>query len=272
MLDKVVQTVLASAKYRHISPALVRDLSRAEIGKGRGLKDTIKAVKNKLHQVAGAYLDGGGDLSAHTYERWLTELKDASSSPNADDLKRACREIMAHHSSTRERLPILDEFYSAIFDALPPVRSMVDVACGLNPLAIPWMPLAPRAEYHAYDIYSDMMAFLGDFMAFTSVRGDAETRDVVAQPPSAQVDLALVLKAIPCLEQIDKSGGRRLIDGLSALHMVVSFPVASLGGKNRGMSANYEAQFWELAADRNWSVRKLEFKTELAFLITTQTT
>jgi 16S rRNA (guanine(1405)-N(7))-methyltransferase len=76
-----------------------------------------------------------------------------------------------------------------------------------------------------------------------------------------------VLKAIPCLEQIDKSAGRRLLDGLKAKHMVVSFPVASLGGRNKGMAANYEARFWELAEGREWSVKKMLFKSELVFVV-----
>ncbi|MGA7732125.1 MAG: 16S rRNA methyltransferase [Chloroflexia bacterium] len=268
VLDQVVQAVMGSAKYRHVSPALVREIGRAELGKGRGSKEAIKAVKNKMHQVAGAYVEGRGDLASRPYERWLAEVKEASLSPDREALRGVCRQIMAHHASTRERLPILEEFYSAIFEQLSPVHSVVDVACGLNPLAIPWMPLAPGAEYFAYDIYSDMMAFLGDFMAFVGVNGHAETREVIAQPPTVEADMALVLKAVPCLEQIDKSAGRRLLDSLNARHMVVSFPVASLGGKRRGMAANYEARFWELAADRNWSVRKLEFKTELVFVVT----
>jgi 16S rRNA (guanine(1405)-N(7))-methyltransferase len=267
VLEQVVQAVLGSAKYRHVSPALVREIGRVELGKGRGWKEAVKAVKNKLHQVAGAYVEGRGDLASRPYERWLAELKDASLSPNGAELRMLCREIMAHHASTRERLPILDEFYSAIFEQLPPVHSVVDVACGLNPLAVPWMPLVPGAEYFAYDIYGDMMAFLGDFMALMGVRGYADTRDVIAQPPTVEVDLALVLKAVPCLEQIDRSAGRRLLDGLNARHLVVSFPVASLGGKRKGMAANYEARFWELAAGRNWSVRKLELRTELVFAV-----
>jgi 16S rRNA (guanine(1405)-N(7))-methyltransferase len=221
--------------------------------------------------VAGAYVEGGGDYGGRAYERRLAELKEASLAPDAQELKQACRKIMAHHASTRERLPILDEFYGAIFEELPPARSVVDVACGLNPLAITWMSLAPGAEYFAFDIYSDMMAFLSEFMALVGVRGHAETRDVIAQPPTVEADVALVLKAIPCLEQIDRSAGRRLLDSLNARHMIVSFPVASLGGRKKGMTANYEARFWELAVDRNWSVRKLVFKTELVFVVTNNT-
>jgi 16S rRNA (guanine(1405)-N(7))-methyltransferase len=267
VLDRVVEAVLGSSKYRHVSIALVREIGRVELGKGRGMKEAVKAVKNKLHQVAGAYGEGVGEGSNRPYERWLMELREAAGSRDVDAVKDVCRRIMGSHASTRERLPILEEFYGRIFEELPPVGSVIDVACGLNPLAIPWMGLADGAGYVAYDIYDDMMGFLSRALGIMGVKGRGEIRDVVAEPPVEEVDLALVLKAIPCLEQIDKSAGRRLLDGLKAKNMVVSFPVASLGGRNKGMAANYEARFWELAEGREWSVKKLLFKSELVFVV-----
>nr|AIA12380.1 Ribosomal RNA methyltransferase (FmrO) [uncultured bacterium] len=266
VLDRVVEAVLGGSKYRHVSRALVREIGRVELGKGRGMKEAVKAVKNKLHQVAGAYVEGG-DSGSRPYERWLGELREAAGSGDGESLKGGCRRIMGSHASTRERLPILEEFYGRIFEELPPVRSVVDVACGLNPLAIPWMGLADGTGYVAYDIYEDMMGFLGGVLGIFGVEGRGETRDVVAEPSVEEVDLALVLKAIPCLEQIDRSAGRRLLDGLKAKNMVVSFPVASLGGRNKGMAANYEARFWELAEGQDWVVKKLVFRSELVFVV-----
>ena len=72
---------------------------------------------------------------------------------------------MSLHASTRERLPILDGFYSTVLAALPAPRRVLDIACGLNPLASSWMPLAPDVTYTAYDIYSDMMQFIARLYA-----------------------------------------------------------------------------------------------------------
>ena len=88
-------------------------------------------------------------------------------------------EIMRHHASTRERLPILDVFYPAIFAELGEVHSILDIACGLNPLAIPWMPLPQDATYHALDIYADMMHFIGEYMHLTGINGTATPCDVL---------------------------------------------------------------------------------------------
>jgi 16S rRNA (guanine(1405)-N(7))-methyltransferase len=232
-----------------------------ELAVRRNLKEAVKATKNKLHQVGAAYLP-----ARMHYEQWLEELRRAACSGESD-LRTACFRIMGHHASTRERLPILEQFYLTTLREIGPVHSVLDVACGLNPLAIPWMGLPPGAAYFAYDMYEDLMAFLGSFLTVIERPGKAEARDVLYGLPSEVVDLAYLLKAIPCLEQLDKSAGSRLLETIKARHLLVSFPVASLGGKDRHMVANYEARFRELIGDRGWAVQRFAFESELAFLV-----
>ncbi len=214
--------------------------------------------------MVGAYLEG-----EPRYDRWLADLAAAYATGDPAAIRRACAATMRHHASTRERLPILGEFYGAIFRRLPPIRRVLDVACGLNPLALPWLPLAAAAEYVACDVDGAMVAFLNDFFALTPANGRAEVRDIVADPPRESADLALALKAIPCLEQLDKAAGARLLDALDAPYLLVSFPARSLGGRQRGMTANYGAHFAELIAGRGWAVEEFAFASELAFLVTT---
>lgn len=262
-LDALVEAVLAGAKYRSLSPDLARAVAERELGKGRSRKEAIKATRSKLHQVVGAYMEGSPD-----YEGWLAAIRGASEGGDEEVLRAALRSAMRHHASTRERLPILDEFYAATLGDLPPVRSVVDVACGLNPLAIPWMPLAPDAEYRACDVEAGMVGFLNAAFPLMGIRAAAHLLDATRDVPPGPADLALLLKAIPCLEQLDKSAGERLLDGLEARHILVSFPVRSLGGRSKGMPAAYDARMRDLLAGRPWSVERFPFATELAFLIT----
>jgi 16S rRNA (guanine(1405)-N(7))-methyltransferase len=112
-----------------------------------------------------------------------------------------------------------------------------------------------------------MVDFIAGFLALIGMRGRAEVCDLVHAPPGHRVDLALVLKTIPCLEQIDRSAGRRLLETLNADHLLVSFPARSLGGRDKGMPVNYEEHFRELIAGTGWTVHRFEFATELAFLV-----
>jgi 16S rRNA (guanine(1405)-N(7))-methyltransferase len=258
-IDELVAAVHKSSKYRQVCEDVVRGVGERELAKGRRLKEAIKATKKKLHQVGGAYLEGGVD-----YRAWLDGLRVAVG--NDEEFCWACAQTMRHHASTKERFSILDQFYATVLADLPPIHSVLDIACGLNPLAIPWMGLADGAKYYAYDIYEDMIAFLRAFMALTPVDGQAVACDVLRSRSWPKVDLALVLKSIPCLEQIDKAAGAKLLDAIDADYLLVSFPVHSLGGRDKGMPANYEARFHELAEGKDWTIERFAFATELAFL------
>jgi 16S rRNA (guanine(1405)-N(7))-methyltransferase len=228
------------------------------------LKEAVKRTKGKLHQVGGAYFETTID-----YERALADLQTACTEPAAvaDPLLPALRQIMSLHSSTRERLPILDQFYDTTLAGLPPIHSLLDLACGLNPLARPWLPLPADAVYHACDIYADMVHFLNQTMRRLNWSGQAGVRDLLSDPPTEPADLALLLKAVPCLDQLDKDLVSRLLDSLPARYWLISFPVHSLGGRSKGMAETYEARFEALMNGRNWTWQRFQFETELAFLV-----
>jgi len=263
-LEDLVTEIHTSAKYRHVAPDFIRSIGAQELDKRRDYKDAVKSTKNKLHQVGGAYLD-------HTplYDSWLSDMRTAYESGGLRELRPFCERLMSLHASTRERLPILEEFYETVFDALPPIHSVLDLACGFNPLAIPWMKLTPGAAYYAVDIYGDMMRFLQDFITLCGNAGHTQTRSVANRADiEHKVDLAFVLKAIPCLEQVDKLAGARLLETLNADYVLISFPIHSLGGRSKGMPATYENHFKGLLAGKPWTYQRFEFATELAFLVT----
>ncbi len=262
-LDELVASVRRSAKYRSTCEALVRKIGARELTKRRPLKEAIKATKNTLHQVCGAYRESRIDYAAG-----LESLRKARQAGDEADWRAACMSLMTRHASTRERLPILDRFYATTLAEFGPIRSVLDVACGLNPLALAWMPLAPDAEYYACDVDEEMIGFLNEFFAVVPCGGRARVADATQSCPTEQADVALILKSLPCLEQIDPAAGLRLLEGINADHLLVSFPVRSLGGKSKGMQVNYEARFREMLTGKSWSVRRFEFATELAFLVT----
>lgn len=275
-LDTLVTEIQASAKYRHVCLDLIRRLGAKELGAKRSLKEAIKETKNTLHQIGGAFLD----RPPH-YANWHEQLTQAAQSPPVSSspplplslslplqsLKAVCVNIMDNHASTRERLPLLETFYAQTLARVAPVRSVLDVCCGLNPLALGWMPLAPDAAYYACDIYGDMMAFHNDFFALAGVTGHAQTWDAAHTPPTQSAHVALLLKALPPLEQTNKAAALRLLRSLQAEHILVSFPTRTLGGKNKQMGAHYEARFRALIADEPWHTERHEFANELCFLL-----
>lgn len=265
-LKELVTAVTQSPKYADISLELVQQVGERELAARHSFKEAVKATKNKLHQVGGAYFDSKLDFPA-----MLVQLRQAADDPDA--FRTVCRELMRRHASTRERLPILDEFYTTTLGDLENIRVVRDLACGLNPLTLPWLPFDSMPEYHAYDIYGDMMAFVAEFMTIAGVNGRAQTCDIISQPPTEPADLIFIFKTLPVLEQVQKGAAARLLDSLHARYLLITFPAQSLGGRKRGMVQNYEAQFmgWLDESDngRAWQVQRFEFATELAFLVQT---
>jgi len=109
----------------------------------------------------------------------------------------------------------------------------MDVACGFHPLSIPWMPISVKVKYYAYDVYKDLMSFLNEFMAIHNVQGRAEVRDVTQHAPEINVDLAFILNTIPCLEQIEKTAGLKILEAINAKFLAVSFPAKTRGGREK---------------------------------------
>ena len=106
-----------------------------------------------------------------------------------------------------------------------------------------------------------------DIYGLMEVQGYGIVSDVIQSCPTQKVDVAFILKAIPCLEQVDKEAGLRLLETINAEHLVVSFPAHSMGGKNKGMVTNYESRFYKLVAHETWSIQRFEFPGELVFLV-----
>jgi 16S rRNA (guanine(1405)-N(7))-methyltransferase len=263
-LERLIEEVQASPKYRLISPELVRHVAEQEISKRRNHKEAVKAVRNKLHQVGGAYLEGR-DESA----RWLEELSKGHPGGDEHALRHACLDIMRYHASTRERLPFLAEFYATLFSGLLPVQSLLDLACGLNPLARPWIPLTADCVYYACDIYQHMTYFLQQAFPLLGISGQAWVCDLTQQVPEQSVDVVLLLKTLPTLEQLDKQSSKRLLQQLNARYIVVSYPLRSLGGAGgKGMESFYESQLHLLLPETPWRIQQRHrFPNELAFVL-----
>ena len=262
-LSELVQKVQSNRKYEAITTELVQHLAEDALRRGLRGKPAVKDVRNKLHQIGGAYFRKNPD-----YQNLQKELEKLPTNHELEALQNFCRDAMQMHASTAERTPILADFYQTCLAPIAPVTSVLDLACGLNPLAIPWMPLAENCTYFACDIYTDMLGFLENFLEHLNIKSWAEPCDLISRVPSQNAQVAFILKSIPCLEQVDKSIASRLLQSIQSEHILVSFPARSLGGRKKGMPDFYREHFYKILADKNWKVKEFQFASELAFLVT----
>jgi len=260
LLDELVAAVRVNPRYQSINQDFIRRVGGQELLKRHNVKEAVKATRSKLHQVGAAYQERPID-----YKKLQMDLDLLDPDLEKSALKEFCLNAMMQHTSSRERLPYLDDFFIETLSSIGPIHSILDLACGFNPLALPWMPMALDVEYYACDIYEDMAVFISNFINKAGVRGFIETCDLSKECPSNRVQLAFLLKALPCLDQLDKNIGQRLIHSIQADHILVSYPIRSLGGKSKGMLQFYEQQFLMLIAGINCDIHRFVFSNELVF-------
>lgn len=262
MVGELVAGVQASSKYSHICPSLVREIVEQEAGRHAKKDEVIKHIRSRLHQAAAAYFVG-----KPSYDEWLIRLKGAAG--NAELTRQVCKEIMSRHASSSERLDYLEEFYKVIGEAVGPVRSVADLACGLNPLAAAWMKLEHGCTYLAVDVYSDMAAFLTSALPTIGVQGRAIAGSVLERIPDIEqeFDLVLLLKTLPCLEQLRKGSGLELLRRIRARLIAVSYPALSLGGRRKGMEEFYHGQFSRMLDEVGWKAKRIQFPGETLYIV-----
>jgi 16S rRNA (guanine(1405)-N(7))-methyltransferase len=269
-LDRIVATVATSKKYRSICADTIRRIAERELTSRGTVKAAAKATKRRLHQVYGAFEHDFDHEAA--YQR----LRNAYELGSDDEIKAACRHIMGQHSSTRERLPILDRFYRELFAITGRPSLLLDLGCGLNPLALPWMDMVapqgsgqiPGIRYVPLDIDTDRVRFLNRYLALAGLEPLARCQDILSHPPEDAADVALLLKMSPTLERQEAGATLGLMEQLTAPYVVVSFAVKSLGGREKGMVEHYQQQFLGWLRDRQWPAEKLAFDSELVFIVT----
>ena len=227
-------------KYAAVYGPLVERL-QAEAEKG---PDSIKAVKTKLHQLYGAYTQDNAHKKAAALIRKLEET------PDGICPKDAATALLSLHASTKERLSHYAQFYNFIFSHAGSLESILDIGCGYNPFSIPLMPeTAGIKTYHAYDIDTRVAGLLNRFFTCLSLPPLAQCADLAVHTPSTQADIALMCKLVPVLEAQRPGSGFKLARGLNARHLLITYPLKSLGGREKGMARHYAAAFEKAALD-----------------------
>ncbi len=258
-LEKVVAAVKESRKYGDTSEETIRLLAAEALQQHKRPKAAIKAVRKRLHSIMAPYL---GDPD---YAATAAALDAAFAAADETAVQEICRGALGSHLSTRERLPIMEDFYRQIFQITGQPRRLLDIACGLNPLAFPWMGLPQTTEFFAYDIHEPRIAFLNHYFRLQGLAPLARLQDIALTPPAETADVALFLKEMPRFERNYPGSGRNLLLNLPVRYLVVSFPTVSTHG-GRSLVNRYRQFFAELVEGQAWPVEELMFEGEMVFI------
>jgi 16S rRNA (guanine(1405)-N(7))-methyltransferase len=271
----IVQNIIHSKKYKSLYEKTIEHNVQRCLDK-YGKKQAEKKARNLLHQIWSAYYDHQPDFS-RLYESFVHDVSEyhshsfqCHSRENGNPekfIKNRLRKLLSVQSSTRERIGILDNFYKRIFAITGFPSSIIDHACGLNPLAYLWMNLPDDVKYQAFDIEGELISFLNSIFQFLGLKNmEARLGDVLVDEFN-YADVVFMLKFLPVLEQQEKGSSLQVMRKQKCRRLVVSFPVKSLSGKEKGMKNFYSDWFKKTIESENWKYEEIPFDTELVFII-----
>lgn len=253
-LKNIIKNISVSKKYKSLYEETIKRIAEECINR-YGEKRAEKEARNKLHQIWGSYYK--------SRPKFPKILKNFQKSYNKDMIIN----LLKLQSSTNERIPILSTFYKDIFSITGKPKSIIDHACGLNPLTYSWMNLPEGTKYTAFDIDIDQIKFLNSIFDFLKIQNfEFKLGDIISEEFD-YTDVIFLLKLLPLLEQQKKGCSLEILKRQKCKFLVISYPITSLSGKQKGMLNFYIKQLTELIKDEKWITYRLVFDTELVFVI-----
>jgi 16S rRNA (guanine(1405)-N(7))-methyltransferase len=243
-----------------IPETTLRDLASRALERQPSARMALKTMRRKLHQISAPYL-GDPDYALAT-----ADLQTAFNGREPQAVENYCRGILSSHTSTRERLLIMEGFYLQLFSQGEKPASILDLACGLNPLTWRWMGLPASTRYLAYDIHAPRVSFLNAYFQMEGLTGEAILRDILVEPPTVAAEAAFLFKEAHRFEEREAGCNRALWRALKVRTLYVSLPPFSMTGRHDLTLKNRKLVERSLSGE-TWRVRELNFPNEQVFVI-----
>ncbi|MBM3233387.1 hypothetical protein FJZ18_04445 [Candidatus Pacearchaeota archaeon] len=170
------------------------------------------------------------------------------------------QELLKTHLSTYERT----DFYQLIKEKIKSlgIKSILDIGCGLNPLAL----ASPELLYNACDIRQDEIDIINNYFKSHGIEGHAfvfDIRKFNSDLPKA--DLCLLWKIIEIVGGDTHRLTRSLLNGLDCKYIIVSFSTVTLSGKN--MRRKRRTWFEKIVLEENLAFDIFETTNEIFYII-----
>ncbi len=255
VVARIVDSILRSGKYSSVYQGTITRIAHVMAERYGKEKEIEKNVKRKLHQMYGAYFGDG--VKGLGEKGWSAER---------------IQFILRSHVSTAERMGFYQEFYDRIFAELGPEEKkfkIYDAACGYNPFSAGIFK--DRIDhYRCSDIDVVLNDALNGFFAASGLENfKSENRDLLSEPFEAgEYDAVFLFKTLSCIERQEKGSAKKILDqALNAAFAVVSFPLKSIGGKEKGMEENYTGFLDGITGGEVTGKTTLNFPNEIVFIL-----
>jgi len=257
MSNDLLEKLLASKNCRDICPDTVRRVWEDCLKRYRKPKEAEKAAREALHGISGAF------MTPQEARQLYYDMHQWYCSPSDTALER----MLSRHASTRERLPLSDMggMYDQIFAITGRPRSVIDLACGINPLYLG----AVGIPTVGVDISGLAVDAINVFASNYGIPVSARCADLLhpGAIPGDHFDLCLLFKLLPLLERQQDGAAQEVMDAVNAHFLAVSFPTRTMGGRNVGMAGQYTRWMEAHMPDHRTLAGRFETDNELFFVL-----
>jgi hypothetical protein len=247
--NELIKEIKEKKELKGLSDYVVSDLLDEYIKKnkislsGKSKKEKkliIKEIRSKLRLLAGRF------------QKSKKAKKDLLNSGEIDQLLKT-------HSSTAERIGFYPRLKKLLTESN--LTSVLDLGCGLNPIA-----LASRdIEYHASDINLDDLSIVSEFFKKSNIKGSTFFLDIrkISQT-LPETDVCLMLKLLDVVDP-KHNISENILKKIPSKKIIVSFSTKKLSGKRM----NFPRRFWfeKLLAKLNYEFEMLESDNEIFYII-----
>lgn len=168
--------------------------------------------------------------------------------------------LLQTHSSTKERI----DFYPQLKEIIKKlkVKSILDLGCGINPLAL----AEPGIRYYASDINLKELKLIEKFFAEKTIEGKAFFCDLtkIEKCSLPESDICLILKVFDILGKNVYLIAEKVISCLKSKYLLVSFSARTLSG--RRMSKPRRIWFEKLLGKTGYSFEIIKSDSEIFYL------
>ncbi|HLP79387.1 MAG TPA: hypothetical protein VK158_02030 [Acidobacteriota bacterium] len=238
----------------------LQTLSQKELEKSKLCDELVKFIRAQARKPFGVFQIPS---LVQTRESTLPKLS------LSDD--KNIHAILDSHLSTKERLPYYKEFFQKILDITGQPKKILDLACGLNPIAY-YAFSNKKTQYVAIDV-AQMQAMQG-FFDFNKLPAKAVSIDLIHQLAllseyKETFDVCFLLKTLDTLESQKLYVTYDVIKAVKAKYYVASFPIKNVKGMQ--MDRTSKINWFEKMLPRlglTW--KTIEFDTEVVYICHTK--
>ncbi len=234
----------------------IAEYSCETFAKSKELKLLVKHIRQKSRKIYGIFQN----------EKLLTkrELLKSMDFSNPDIIS-----ILQSHVSTKERLPYYEEFFFQIFTITGNPSSILDLACGLHPVAYYHFTKLTQTTYTACELSEVECEQLQDFFDSNGFKAKAQALNIVKEYetiPKAHYDVCFLLKTLDTCEHQRRYITYDILKAIHANFIVASFPIQNVKGikMNRDSTIHW---FEKMIQRLDFHFKTIEFEGEIVYIL-----